>query len=321
MIAWSGVVYALYGMLALLLEPNALLWRERRAYVGNLTGTFVNRNTAATYFGTCAIVWFVTFLQEGRRYVGPNGTVRNVVTELVYYAPPRTLIVAAFGLGVTLAAVLATGSRAGTFLTALALGIGAVLWTRPCSPRSGVIAVGVLVLVMLMVELFGGALAGRISTGGLLDPARLTIYRETAAMISDAPWIGSGLGTFEFMFPAYQVQDAPSIGIVDRAHSSPLEFAAEIGIPAAVVILLSSVAMLRLLVLGSFRRRRNRSFPIAGAAVSILAGLHSLVDFSLQIPGYATVCAAVLGAGLAQCSATAPPLAALAAPSRSQRGS
>ena len=41
-------------------------------------------------------------------------------------------------------------------------------------------------------------------------------------------------------------------------------------------------------------------FPVAALAVAILAVLHSLIDFSLQIPGYAIVALSLIGAGLAQ---------------------
>ena len=40
--------------------------------------------------------------------------------------------------------------------------------------------------------------------------------------------------------------------------------------------------------------------PVAALAVASLAVLHSLIDFSLQIPGYAIVALALIGAGLAQ---------------------
>jgi hypothetical protein len=40
--------------------------------------------------------------------------------------------------------------------------------------------------------------------------------------------------------------------------------------------------------------------PIAALMIAVLALLHSLIDFSLQIPGYAIIVFALLGAGLAQ---------------------
>jgi hypothetical protein len=61
-IAWSGAAYALYGILAMALDPTAILWREKVAYVGSLTATFINRNTAAAYFGSCSVVWLLLLL-------------------------------------------------------------------------------------------------------------------------------------------------------------------------------------------------------------------------------------------------------------------
>src|SRR5450759_1086793 len=52
-IAWSGVAYAVYGIGAYLIDPTHTLWREK-VTGGVLTSTFINRNTAAVYFGSCA---------------------------------------------------------------------------------------------------------------------------------------------------------------------------------------------------------------------------------------------------------------------------
>jgi hypothetical protein len=47
-------------------------------------------------------------------------------------------------------------------------------------------------------------------------------------------------------------------------------------------------------------RRRDRIIPAAALSVGLLAALHSLVDFSLQIPGFAIVVFGLLGVGVAQ---------------------
>src|ERR1700726_858471 len=55
---YSILAYAIYGLLALALTPNMLLWAPKLAYLGSLTATFVNHNTAATFVGAGAILWF-----------------------------------------------------------------------------------------------------------------------------------------------------------------------------------------------------------------------------------------------------------------------
>ena len=66
-IAWSGVVYAIYGVAAYLIDPIHVLWREKFAHRDVLTSTFMNRNTAAVYFGSCAILWLLFVAQHFQR--------------------------------------------------------------------------------------------------------------------------------------------------------------------------------------------------------------------------------------------------------------
>src|SRR5579863_9246269 len=58
-IAWSGAAYAAYGIGSHLLDPGYILWLTKQAYLDSVTGTFINQNTAAAYFGSCAVVWSV----------------------------------------------------------------------------------------------------------------------------------------------------------------------------------------------------------------------------------------------------------------------
>ena len=51
------LIYAVFGLVALAVTPNLLLWAPKLAYRGSLTATFVNKNTAAAFFGCGAILW------------------------------------------------------------------------------------------------------------------------------------------------------------------------------------------------------------------------------------------------------------------------
>ena len=94
-------------------------------------------------------------------------------------------------------------------------------------------------------------------------------------------------------------------GIYDRAHSTLLELAAEAGVPLASLVVIGWMIGLGVLVHGVRFRRRDRIIPAAALAVAALAGLHSFVDFSLQIPGFAIVAFGLFGAGVAQSFRTA----------------
>ena len=87
-IAWSGVAYAIYGMAAYLIDPTHLLWLEKRAYRDVLTSTFVNRNTAAVYFGSCAVLWLLIFCHELRGRLPPGRFIGEACRIGFFYRCP-----------------------------------------------------------------------------------------------------------------------------------------------------------------------------------------------------------------------------------------
>ncbi|HUN99618.1 MAG TPA: O-antigen ligase domain-containing protein, partial [Bradyrhizobium sp.] len=119
--AWSGVGYAIYGILALAFTPSAILWREKTAYLGSLTSTFINRNTAAAYFGSCAVVWLI-LLMSSIREILPRGSIewKKVLSRLASKTRKRILVrfVMVF---VCLTAMFMTNSRGGTLVSLIVL--------------------------------------------------------------------------------------------------------------------------------------------------------------------------------------------------------
>ena len=89
-------------------------------------------------------------------------------------------------------------------------------------------------------------------------------------------------------------------GVWDIAHNSLLEIAADMGVPIAALVVAAWMVIFAVLVHGSRVRRRGLLFPVAALAVALVAVLHSLIDFSLQIPGYSIVALSLIGTGLAQ---------------------
>ena len=299
--AWSGAGYALYGIVSALHAPGMILWREREAYVGNVLGTFVNRNTAATYFGCCGVVWLLILCEIIKNRL-PHGrfTWKNFSLEILSEARFDT-IVTFLGFFVCLTALFMTSSRAGVVISLAGMvGAGAVRFRHDLPQKSGrfFTIVGAICGVLILFQVLGGSVSQRFDVSGISDEGRLDTYKATLQMIADHPWFGTGLGTFVWAFPHYR--SPPLWGIWDMAHSTPLEVTAELGIPLALLIGLGWIVVLGILIRGILVRRRDTIIPLAAVTVSAIALLHSSVDFSLQISGFAIVAMAVIGAGLAQ---------------------
>jgi O-antigen ligase len=302
-IAWSGVAYAIYGIGAYLFDPGHILWADKTAYLGVLTSTFINRNTAAVYFGSCAVLWLLLLTQNMRRRL-PPGPIHWRTLPRRLLAERSNVDVLSFGmLLLMLTAMLLTNSRAGTVFSLIALVVAFVAFVHRDVPRRGgiiiVIAIGAL-SVLIFLQVLGGNVSGRFEAQGLADEGRLETYRSTLHIVADHPWFGTGLGTFNWAFPAYRSAHESIRGTWDLAHSTPLELASDLGLPLAGLIAFAWLVMLGFLIRGILIRQRDLIVPSAAFAVAILALAHSTIDFSLQISGYSIIVFALVGAGLAQ---------------------
>ena len=300
--AWAGVGYAAYGILALLIDPTAILWREKTAYVGNLTATFINRNTAAAYFGSCAVLWLVRLLEAIRRRL-PRGMIEwGKVPHFILAGAGFDVMVRFIMLAVCLLAMFMTSSRGGVLCSLLAMVIAFTIFVRRDLPRGRLLIAFVCagMVVLFLLQVMGSNVGGRIDIGGLSDEGRLSTWRSTLRIIADNPWFGTGLGTFTWSFPAYRSNEVSMWGVWDIAHNTYLEFASELGIPLAIVVGTAWIVAIVILVFGLRSARRDSGLVLAALTVSLIALLHSSIDFSLQIAGYSIVVFALLGAGLGQ---------------------
>jgi O-antigen ligase len=295
-IAWSGVAYAIYGVAFALVDPATGIFRASPI---PLTSTFVNRNTAAVYFGACSTIWLLLVCEQilNQRSNREMSRINHRQLWLAQFVLLLTMTV------ICLLATFMTGSRAGVSVSLLGFVVAVVgLFYRDLAARRGVsIAFGAGCGVALLTLYFlAGNVVERFYDTGLIDQTRLSLYRSTIRMIADHPWFGTGLGTFASAFPAYRSDELSMYGIYDRAHSTLLELAAEAGLPLASIVVIGWMIAFGVLAHGLRTRRRDRIIPAAALSVGLLAAFHSLVDFSLQIPGFAIVVFGLLGAGIAQ---------------------
>jgi O-antigen ligase len=302
-IAWSGMAYAVYGIAVHLIDPAHILWREKEANLDVLTSTFISRNTAAVYFGSCAVVWSLFLARYIRRHLPPGSIDWRSALRWLLSEMPRPVVLSSTMLLICLAAMLMTNSRAGIVLSLMALIVAFVGFFYRDLPRRGGVAAALVIgglIALIFLQVLGGNVSGRFDVEGLSDEGRLEIYRSTLRMIADHPWFGTGLGTFMWSFPAYRSGNVSMWGVVDLAHSTPLELASDLGLPLAGLSGLAWLVVLGVLIRGVRVRRHDRIVPTGALAVAILGLAHSAIDFSLQIPGYAIVVFALVGAGLAQ---------------------
>jgi O-antigen ligase len=296
-----GAVYAAWGLVVYWAGNHYVLWFAKWAYPGDLTSTFVNRNSYAAYSGLALVALFGLFLEEIVRRLASRESRRTRLRALVEGLLTFRSIAVILGVLMAATAVLMTHSRGGA--TGTGAGILALFATASLAPSlrgpwRKWVALALLLCAVAGIALSGGETITRVADTSWDLEGRHEIFELTLQAIANNPLIGTGLGTFKSIFPTYRTENLRLL--VDLAHNDYLENMMELGIPAAVMLFAAPFILIVRCFVGALQRHRDAIIPAIAVGASVLIGLQSLVDFSMQIPAVAVSYLVLLGAGVAQ---------------------
>lgn len=267
-----GFFVALFGILQHLTFNGKLYWFREMRFGGIPFGPYVNRNHFAGFMELVIPVSLVPLV---------FGRVRR----------ERWVLVSLFAI-VPIGALVLCASRGGIVSFAVEVGV-LVIWMllRRSAGRHLLSGGVVFLLVFLMVSWLGvQQLVERFSSLQSLEVTagkRASMRSDTWRIFLDHPWTGTGLGTLQLVFPAYEtLYDGK---IVNHTHNDYLEGLAETGLAGG----LCCVWFLGTLLFDSFRRlsQAGGAFSSTVQLSALIACLgfltHSLVDFNLHIPANA----------------------------------
>jgi O-antigen ligase len=308
-LAYFGVAYGIFGILQYLFLPGQLLFAKNAFSVGRLTASFVNPDTAGTFFGLALLLNLgLTF--HSLREIRLRSFVKKLANLEIRWRDEnaRVLLHALFCIVVAVALFLtqSRGAVGASFVGALIAVV--FMGTRPLTgdrPTGGGgrwrrytgLLGGVIVIVGLFA-LFAGRVIHRMETQGS-DDGRFCVFASTIEAIKDHPILGTGFGTFQDVFPAYRNAECAGIfGFWERAHNVLLEGFLGLGLAFAVALVAGYAILIGAFLRGVRSRHKFRFAPVMGLAALVLVSLHSLVDFSLQIPGVAVYFAAIMASSV-----------------------
>jgi O-antigen ligase len=267
-----------------------------------MSGTFVGSNNFGAFCGMGVVAVIALMFVERRRRMEFEEEERTGIAAFLAWITGMRLALLALAF-VFAGCLMISGSRAG--FAATVAGVAALcflmlherLKTKSQLGRAVLVGAAVAALIGLLA---GGQLARKLSNLEQADQFdRLLIWRAAGEAIRDSPLWGWGLGSFADVYAVYQPQEIVQPN--DKAHSTPIEVVVELGIPGAFAAWLVVLIPWSICLRGAWRRRpRHRYLPAGAFAISAVAILHSVVDFSLQIPAIGFVVSAFLGMGWAQ---------------------
>ncbi len=130
-------------------------------------------------------------------------------------------------------------------------------------------------------QVFGGE--SRFSGAGDISSSRFGIWQNTLALIQSQPWLGVGFGEFNLAWSLTEFPGRP-IAFFDHSHNVLLQFAVELGLPLATLV----IALLGYSMWIALKRSLDPIAPGAAAsplrpAVALLALvlMHSMLEYPL----------------------------------------
>lgn len=300
----TGVVSVVYGFLQLAQGPQSPLRLFETTNPYDAVGFFANRNhfAALGFVLLPMLAAWISVLQSDSRRGRRSPRLPSPLTAL----PLMPAVAASLLMAVTLmVGEIAARSRAGVILTLLAVVMSAIAFFRKgLAGRSKLFVWGSVAGFALVVVMISQSSVMRALDRFASDPltgARLPYARNTLAAAADNPVLGSGMGTFPFVYGTYSklTDEIPYI-FANRAHNDFLELYLESGFVGIAVLaaFVAGVAWLGYRLWSSAApeaRQIDLALARSGLMVVILIGAHSLVDYPLRTAALASVLAFACG--------------------------
>jgi O-antigen ligase len=159
-------------------------------------------------------------------------------------------------------------------------------------------ATAALILGVIGIFAVGQDLAWRSFFVDRDSGGRAEVYRAVLAQIVERPLLGYGFDAFRPAFEWAGGDATASLTTWDRAHSTYLSHWFELGlIVGSIPIILCAVCLLRAWTLVR-SRMYDYALPVAAVSVILSQGVHSTVDFSLEMPANVVLFLAIAALGI-----------------------
>ncbi len=296
---WFGWAVPVVGFVHIVL---AMAFAGSNTALGRVHGAFVNPNNFAGYleialFVCFGLVW--TEIATGRERIrhSPDLAVR-LERRLVRLIPSMLLLFAIAG------GLVLTQSRGGIAAASFVLVVGVVLsLVHPAALRrrtqhalGAVFTVAGIVAFIAISTGFRPLL--RFLAADPRDPMadlRPQIWTYSVEAWRQFPVFGSGLGTFREAFRRVQPRDMQ--GLVEQAHSEPMQMLVTGGWVGLAITTLLVLSLLVVLAHGWWKQkhREEAAFALAGFLALLSLLVHGLVEFNFSIPAIPATLAMVAG--------------------------
>jgi len=288
--------YALYGFSIFVSGNKTVLWYDKSASLGSLTGTFINRNNFAAFLGLGLQSTIAYALYHFRQKARPsNAELLNTSISLLKNTWWLILVII-----LLVTSLILTSSRAGIASVIASIFVllcmSSEFQFRNILRMKNVATFLILIFsILFLINFSGEALIDR----GIEDYSltqRLNSLPQIFNAYQNTPIIGSGLGTFSEVFPIFR-KATVDLHLV-RAHNDYFELAITAGPIVVTMFVLAIILIMIRITLNLKGRGPLRPLMAVSISSTFQIASHSIVDFPLQIPPIAFLWCGILSVGL-----------------------
>jgi putative inorganic carbon (hco3(-)) transporter len=283
-----GVFESLYGFVQQV-GGYEFVWTTPTRSLG-AQGTLMNHNHFALLLNIafCTGIGFL-YRRATELFRGQKTGLRSILSM----AESPKLFSILLWIGLIGFGVLLSLSRTGIFAMFAAMGSMLVAVWYVEKRKFALFLIAVVLLVVMGLGIYAGMDAAferyaNLARNWQFEESRTRLWKDALPMIAEAPLWGTGLGSFQWIYPAHESLD-PDIPAM-YAHNDYLQLVIEVGIVGLglaiwAMIICCKSAIRNLMAENTLRR----SIGLATLGSLVAVAIQEIVDYSLYMPGIAAV--------------------------------
>ncbi len=294
-----GTFQAFYGLLEYLSGHQHIFFFKKKYNLESATGTFINPNHFAGFLEMILPVAFGMFFYKLKQSEKKFATFKEKIVSLSEPLKIKNFLIF-LAITIIFSGLLLSYSRTGIIVCVLSI---IVLFSFTVSwyyKGKAKLALIMLLLLLITLPIIGYGFKKMSESFSVMEiefsekGSRKGVWKDSMQVFYDFPLFGSGLGSFDDIFPIYSSKDR---GLrYDFVHNDYIQILVETG-PAGFLLVLFSIFFVFMSAYKKFRKhKKNDRQPIfIGLLASFLAILiHEFTDFNLYIYSNALLFSVVL---------------------------
>ena len=287
LVIWLAALVAGLAIIQNATSPDYVFWIRKAPAETHPFGPWVNPNQFAGYIEMIAPLALGLFLFYRPRSTGDDETWQTKFVRFFNSTGTNTHLFLGVAFLVLVLSIFLTMGRGGILSISFALLLFQFLYTYKRVHRRYLPLVLLVCCLLFLLSWAGwdrlfNEFDQGVDSSGTFKDGRLQLWSDTLQIIKDYPFLGSGFGTFVFIYPLYKT--IPGNLVFDHAHNDYLELLTDGGIVGTllagwfiIVVMSHSWRMIAV--------RRDRYAVLVG--IGTFSGicailLHSLTDFNLH---------------------------------------